>query len=406
MKSLFSQYEDELIEILVQSAVACILKSVDDLVVSVEDEHKNNHFKKDVYAEQESFIEQTSSFKVCSKWLGGFLLYSYETYKQKINNKLNESLRSPKNLSPFEDKKIVQHELANATENNNSVIRDNHNIASNNNKVMEASVSKADACNNTETEEPLCSVLFFPDAGLLATLAGASDGRRRRSTNSFSRDAKTSSPNARRGSVPSTSLGTSPTSASTVPSTSATSASTAPSTSLGTSPTSASTVPSTSPTSASTVPSTSPSTGLGLLGGSTAVRYMCDTLLAAEETIDVCVFVFTYDPLCSALLHAKARGVAVRVLLDHSMACVDGSVAARLRRARVRVRLAGQQGMCHHKFAVVDAEGRRPAVLTGSLNWTRTAVLSNSENVLLCRLRAVARGYAGQFLALWGGAGR
>jgi len=399
MKSLFSQYEDELIEILVQSAVACILKSVDDLVVSVEDEHKNNHFKKDVYAEQESFIEQTSSFKVCSKWLGGFLLYSYETYKQKINNKLNESLRSPKNLSPFEDKKIVQHEWANVTENNNSVIRDNHNTPSNNNNVMEASVNKADACNNTETEEPLCSVLFFPDAGLLATLAGASDGRRRRSSNSFSRDAKTSSPNARRGSVPSTSL-----------STSANSASTVPSTSLSTSANSASTVPSTSlstsPTSATTVPSTSPSTGLGLLGGSTAVRYMCDTLLAAEETIDVCVFVFTYDPLCSALLHAKARGVAVRVLLDHSMACVDGSVAARLRRARVRVRLAGQQGMCHHKFAVVDAEGRRPAVLTGSLNWTRTAVLSNSENVLLCRLRAVARGYAGQFLALWGGAGR
>ena len=55
------------------------------------------------------------------------------------------------------------------------------------------------------------------------------------------------------------------------------------------------------------------------------------------------------------IVTSQSRGVAVRVLLDHNMACVDGSVAARLRRARVRVRLGGQQGMMHHKFAAIDA---------------------------------------------------
>ena len=50
------------------------------------------------------------------------------------------------------------------------------------------------------------------------------------------------------------------------------------------------------------------------------------------------------------IVTSQSRGVAVRVLLDHNMACVDGSVAA-----RVRVRLGGQQGMMHHKFAAIDA---------------------------------------------------
>jgi len=51
----------------------------------------------------------------------------------------------------------------------------------------------------------------------------------------------------------------------------------------------------------------------------------------------------------------------------------------------------------HNKFAVLDGT----VLLTGSFNWTRSAVLYNDENVLVLRDPGVARAYERQFEALW-----
>lgn len=51
----------------------------------------------------------------------------------------------------------------------------------------------------------------------------------------------------------------------------------------------------------------------------------------------------------------------------------------------------------HHKFAVVD--GRR--LVTGSLNWTLTAVQSNLENVLVTEEGALVRPFVDEFRRLW-----
>lgn len=51
----------------------------------------------------------------------------------------------------------------------------------------------------------------------------------------------------------------------------------------------------------------------------------------------------------------------------------------------------------HHKFAVVD--GRR--LITGSLNWTLTAVQSNMENILITEETDLVRPFIKEFHRLW-----
>ncbi len=51
----------------------------------------------------------------------------------------------------------------------------------------------------------------------------------------------------------------------------------------------------------------------------------------------------------------------------------------------------------HHKFAVVD--GR--LLITGSLNWTLTAVQSNMENVLVTEEPDLVQPFIKEFHRLW-----
>lgn len=51
----------------------------------------------------------------------------------------------------------------------------------------------------------------------------------------------------------------------------------------------------------------------------------------------------------------------------------------------------------HHKFAVVD--GRR--LITGSLNWTLTAIQSNKENILVTEEPDLVLPFITEFKRLW-----
>uniref|UniRef100_A0A3B4EWK3 Mitochondrial cardiolipin hydrolase n=1 Tax=Pundamilia nyererei TaxID=303518 RepID=A0A3B4EWK3_9CICH len=52
----------------------------------------------------------------------------------------------------------------------------------------------------------------------------------------------------------------------------------------------------------------------------------------------------------------------------------------------------------HHKFAVVD--GR--TLITGSLNWTLTAVQSNMENIIITEEPDLVQPFVKEFCRLWG----
>lgn len=116
-----------------------------------------------------------------------------------------------------------------------------------------------------------------------------------------------------------------------------------------------------------------------------------------KKTLDICVFSITCNEIANAVEAAYNRGVNVRLITDDDQSESVGSDAKWLASKGVPVRTDFSSAHMHHKFAVIDGE----TTLTGSFNWTRGAVLSNEENVLVTDSKAVARTYSQEFERLW-----
>ncbi len=121
----------------------------------------------------------------------------------------------------------------------------------------------------------------------------------------------------------------------------------------------------------------------------------------ATTSIDLAIFDFTAGELAEALVRARTRDVAVRIVADARQARGRHSAIPRLVAAGIEVRLlhGKGRGIMHHKFAVFD--GR--LVVTGSYNWTDSAEGQNFENALFLDDVAVVGRYAARFERLFAG---
>ncbi|XP_034394751.1 mitochondrial cardiolipin hydrolase [Cyclopterus lumpus] len=129
----------------------------------------------------------------------------------------------------------------------------------------------------------------------------------------------------------------------------------------------------------------------------TSLSRLLRRVLSAASSLDLCVFAFSNMNLSRAVLALHARGVVVRILSDRDYVAITGSQIGVLRRAGICVRCDATSVHMHHKFALVD--GRR--LITGSLNWTLTAVQSNTENVVVTEEPDLVRPFAEEFHRLW-----
>ncbi|KAL4647934.1 mitochondrial cardiolipin hydrolase [Arapaima gigas] len=120
-------------------------------------------------------------------------------------------------------------------------------------------------------------------------------------------------------------------------------------------------------------------------------------LLSAKSSLDLCVFAFSNQDLSHTVLLLQSRGVTVRILTDKDYMLISGSQIGTLRRAGICVRHEMGAVHMHHKFAVVD--GR--LLITGSLNWTLTAIQSNRENILVTEEPDLVRPFVREFQQLW-----
>ncbi|XP_010871119.2 mitochondrial cardiolipin hydrolase [Esox lucius] len=132
-------------------------------------------------------------------------------------------------------------------------------------------------------------------------------------------------------------------------------------------------------------------------GVETSFSRLLGHIMSASSSLDLCVFAFTNASLSRAVLALHARGVAVRILTDMDYTLITGSQIGAVRRAGICVRCDSGAVHMHHKFAVVD--GRR--LITGSLNWTLTAIQSNKENVLVTDEPDLVRPFIAEFQRLW-----
>ena len=132
-----------------------------------------------------------------------------------------------------------------------------------------------------------------------------------------------------------------------------------------------------------------------------------DRLLRAinltKASIDLAIFDFTSGELAGALLAARERGVAIRVVADARQAQGKHSEIPLLLERGVKVRLArgNARGIMHHKFAIFD--GR--LLVTGSYNWTDSAERFNHENAIILDDPVVIGRYQVSFERLYNGPG-
>ncbi|GAB4167711.1 MAG: hypothetical protein Fur0039_05640 [Rhodocyclaceae bacterium] len=123
-------------------------------------------------------------------------------------------------------------------------------------------------------------------------------------------------------------------------------------------------------------------------------------LARAKQAIYVQAYLLTSRGIAAALIAARLRGVEVQVLADREMTLRgDNSQLPLIAAAGIPVALETRYQAAHNKVVLVDPEGRAPAVLTGSYNFTWSARTKNAENLIVLRGNpALARAYLDNWL--------
>lgn len=110
----------------------------------------------------------------------------------------------------------------------------------------------------------------------------------------------------------------------------------------------------------------------------------------AKRNILVQAYSFTSEQIAKALIRAQERGVAVRIVVDHSQLTEKYSLISLCRSAGIQMYIDSKHAIAHNKIMVVDDY----IIITGSFNFTKGAEEKNAENMLVIRNSGLAHQYA------------
>lgn len=126
-------------------------------------------------------------------------------------------------------------------------------------------------------------------------------------------------------------------------------------------------------------------------------RRICGQFRHARRSADVCVFTITDNEITEAIVAAHRRGVRVRIITDDLKASDRGSDIDVLQQCGIEIRLDRTPHHMHHKFAIFDGG----SLLSGSYNWTVSAMRHNEENLIVTDDAALIGRFAEVFESLW-----
>jgi DNA uptake protein ComE-like DNA-binding protein len=150
---------------------------------------------------------------------------------------------------------------------------------------------------------------------------------------------------------------------------------------------------------------------VGILQSDQFVHSVSRLIDGARSKVDVCVFHMTVPrpednthKLLDALADAKARGVAVRVILDRDRASdpyrstiINSPARTWLSSKGIPCRFDTEERLLHSKFVVIDGD----TAVIGSHNWTKTSLVRMEDLSLVIRSTAFAAGLRRRFSNLW-----
>ncbi|KYM92172.1 Phospholipase D6 [Atta colombica] len=114
---------------------------------------------------------------------------------------------------------------------------------------------------------------------------------------------------------------------------------------------------------------------------------------SAIHTLDICLYFFTFVELAEAVIRAKNRNVVVRIILEDSMTCTDRSRLMNFYKEGIKPITKPLDVLVHHKFVIIDNN----ILITGSINWTKSAFFGNFENVLMTNESAIVKPFIHEF---------
>lgn len=120
---------------------------------------------------------------------------------------------------------------------------------------------------------------------------------------------------------------------------------------------------------------------------------MVSALGKATSDVRVQAFSFTSEPISSALIVAKKRGIKVVVVLDKENLSNKSSALLSLHAAGIPIYIDSKHAIAHNKLIIIDED----RVFTGSYNFSKGAEEKNAENSILITDKSITKLYAENF---------
>lgn len=117
----------------------------------------------------------------------------------------------------------------------------------------------------------------------------------------------------------------------------------------------------------------------------------------AQKYIYMPVFLITHKGLTQSLINSSNRGVNVKIILDATNSHGNYSSHKLLRQSGIQVKTENFAGKCHSKSIIIDDR----YTVIGSMNFSRSGVGKNDENLIIIDNQEIAMFYKTFFQYLW-----
>lgn len=133
--------------------------------------------------------------------------------------------------------------------------------------------------------------------------------------------------------------------------------------------------------------------------GQSAENQLISVINHSEKTLDVAIYSFTLSDVGDAILKAKQRGVAVRIMTDQENCTYkyEEPILQELKKAKIPIKKNTHDGLMHLKVAIADQK----AVTTGSFNYTWSAQNKNDEVFVVIHNASTVAEFEKDFNAMW-----
>ena len=127
---------------------------------------------------------------------------------------------------------------------------------------------------------------------------------------------------------------------------------------------------------------------------------MIERIQEAKKSIEVAIYWFGSDKIANELIKAHSSGVTVRMITDNEAKDeeFDKQVFCNQKGIETRVNpIDKEKSLMHNKYMIVDSR----LVITGSLNYTGKACITNFENAVVIACPHTVSCFKKNFEYLW-----